>query len=138
VRIGVGAHNVGKDHRISMVRLSPCDAVAPPVARHRQRIDRIHGSPRGPQAGHQKPAAGFDRRRDRFGGRVPMFGEQLQQHPQSRSVITDAPLDEQLAAIIDHRDVMVILRPIDPTKYGHIHAPFSLIRRRTVLGHAPH
>jgi hypothetical protein len=54
-----------------------------------------------------------------------MLSQQLQQRRKSSGVVSDASLRDQLATIVDHRDVVVILCPVDPTECVQSEAPFS-------------
>jgi hypothetical protein len=101
VRGQVGAQDVGQHERIPGVGLLAGHGVAVAVARDRHRVDRVHRSPGGPQAGHQQPAAGLDRHRNRLLAGVAGVAQQLQQLGETGRVVGDPPLGHQLPVGVD-------------------------------------
>jgi hypothetical protein len=72
-----------------------------------------------------------------------MLGQQLQQLTKARRAVLDPALEHQDSIIVDHRDVVMALGPIDATPHPHPCLPFrarksdALERSRAERGCAP-
>jgi hypothetical protein len=108
------------------------------VAGHGHRVDREHLAAGGAQAGHQQATTGFDRDRDRRVRRVAGVGEQLQQQPVAAHVVTDAPLGDQPAILVDEGHVVVVLGPVDSAEHAQPRTPLFIVVAaiRAGAGHA--
>jgi len=53
-----------------------------------------------------------------------MLGQQLQQLPEPRGARGDATLRNEDAVLVDQRDVVMALRPVDATPDPHLSSPF--------------
>jgi hypothetical protein len=69
-----------------------------------------------------------------------VLDQHLQQQPQPGGIVADPAFGHQLATVVDHRDVVVILRPVNPAEHRQRFAlAFSLVQNRNPRrGHAPH
>jgi hypothetical protein len=119
VRVPVGAQHAGQDERVAVVGLLPGDRVPVPVAGYRHRVDRVDRPAGGAQAGDKQPAGRLDRYRDRVPGAVAVGREQFQQLRQTGRVVADPAPGQQLAAGVDHGDVVMIFSPVDPAVNVH-------------------
>src|SRR5262249_25601998 len=50
---------------------------------------------------------------------VTVLGQELQQHPVAGRVIADPPFGEQFAGLVDQRNVVMPLGPVDPAEHSH-------------------
>ena len=66
VRVGIGAHDVGRQHRVGGIGFGARYRMPRPVPGGRQRVDRINHPAGGPQGGDPQPVVGFDGHRDRM------------------------------------------------------------------------
>jgi hypothetical protein len=71
--------------------------------------------------------AGLDRHRDRCLRSVARVGQQLQQRGESGRVVADAALGQQGAILVDQRDVVMVLGPVNPAEHRHRTVPPVLI-----------
>jgi hypothetical protein len=108
-----GAEDIGQDAGVGGIRLGPGDAAAVAIARGSQRVDRVDLPSGCPRARDQQAARRLDRHRYGFLGTVAVAGQQLQQGVEASAVVTDPQLGQLGAVLIDQRDVVVVLGPVD-------------------------
>jgi hypothetical protein len=113
VRGGVGAHNVGQQHRVGGIGFGPRHRIPCPIPGGGQRVDRIDHPPGFAQRRHPQSAIGFDPHRDRVIGTVAGLGQQRQQLCEAGRVVADPPSRHHTAVVIDHSDVVMGCGPID-------------------------
>jgi hypothetical protein len=123
VRVQVGAQDVGQDQGVALVGLTAGGGVPVPVARHRHRVDWVDLAAGGAQAGDQQAARRLDRHRDRAFSAVAVGGEQFQQPGQAGRVVADPGAGEQPTVAVHKGDVVVVLRPVNPTEYVQLVPP---------------
>jgi hypothetical protein len=104
VPVGVGAQDVGQDAGVTGAGLLAGLAVTFPVARHRQRVNRVHGKPGCLQRNHEQVLVRLDR--DRHGQDVPgwLTGREVGQQPdelgEPAHPSIDSPAGQQLAVVV--------------------------------------
>ena len=116
VRAGIGAHNIGQQHRVGGIGFGPRHRIPCPIPRRRQRIDRIDHPAGFAQSGHQQATIGFDPHRDRIRGAVTSLGQQRQQLREPRRVVADPSAGHHPAVVVDDSDIVMFSGPIDSTK----------------------
>ena len=84
VRAGIGAHNVGQQHRVGGIGFGPRHRIPGPIPRGGQRVDRIDHPAGRAQRGHPQSAVGFDPHRDRVLGGVAGLGPTASTNARSR------------------------------------------------------
>jgi hypothetical protein len=109
VDVGVGAQDVGQQHRVGVVRLAARGGVPLPVAGDGHRVDRIDRSSGGTQRGNQQPARGLDGDRDRVLAGIAGRGQHVGQLGEPLDRFVNPPLRDQFAVLVDDGDVMVAL-----------------------------
>ena len=113
VRVGIGAHDVGQQHRVGGIGFGPRHRIAGPVPRGRQRVDRIDHPAGFAQGGHPQAAVGFDPHRDRMRGAVAGLGQQRQQRREPGRVVADPSARHHTPVVVDDGDVVMFCGPID-------------------------
>ena len=111
--------------RIAGVGLAPGDAVPIPVTRHRQRVDREHRPAGRTQRGDEQTAAGLYRHGNQLFAVVAVLGQHAEQLGEAGHVVTDPQLRQRLALVINQRDVVVIVGPVDPAEHSHPRSPLA-------------
>jgi hypothetical protein len=104
---GIGANDVGQQHRVGGVGFGPRHRIPRPVARRRQRVDRVDRPSGRAQRGDPQPAIGFDRDGDRTVRGVAGFSQQRQQLSEAGSVVVDASPHHHTSFSIDHSNVVM-------------------------------
>ncbi|GGV97069.1 hypothetical protein GCM10015535_67660 [Streptomyces gelaticus] len=90
--------------------MAPIPAYSVPsvaVAGGSHRVHRVNLPGALPQRGNQQAATGLDGHRDRRLRGVPALGQKVQQQLVAVQVVVDPALGQQLAGVIDERDVVV-------------------------------
>jgi hypothetical protein len=95
------------------------DGVAFPVAVDSERVDRVDRAAGREEGGDEQAAVGLDRDRDRLVGGVAVVGEQSEQGAVSGEVVSQRSLGHDPSGVVDERDVVVGLRPVDAA--GDVH-----------------
>ena len=113
VRIGIGAHNVGQQHRVGGIGFGTRHRIPGPIPRGRQRVNRIDHPPGFAQRRHPQPAVGFDAHRDRVLGAIAGLSQQRQQLREAGRVVADPPTHHHTPVVIDHSDIVMFCGPID-------------------------
>lgn len=116
VRGPIGAQYVGQHHGVEGVRLPARSPIPIAIPRDCERVDREYCTTGGSHAGHQQPGAGFNRDRQGFAVRV-VLGQHSEQSAQSFGVIADPLGDQHHACLIDNRQVVMTLGPVDPARH---------------------
>jgi hypothetical protein len=86
---------------------------------HRQRVDREQLVAGRAQRHHQQPLRRLDRHRDRLLAAFGVFGQQLEHLTEAGRALRDAPPGHQHTLVVDQRDVVVALRPVDAAPDPH-------------------
>ena len=118
VRVGIGAQDVGQQHRVGGIGFGPRHRIPCPIPRGGQRVDRIDHPAGVAQRGHPQPAVGFDPHRDRVLGGVAGLGQKRQQLREAGRVVADPPARHDTPVVIDHGDVVMVCGPIDSAIQG--------------------
>jgi hypothetical protein len=71
--------------------------------------------------------AGLDRHRDRIVRAVPGLDQQVQQCGEPGRIVVDPTLGHQGAVLVDQRDVVMVLGPVDPAEHRHRSSPPVLV-----------
>ncbi len=116
----ISAQQVRQHQRVTRIGLRTRHRVAVAIAIHRLRIDREHPIPRSYQRRDQQTTIGLQRHLHPS-RRRGQAGQRAGQPAKPRHVITDPELGQHRALGIDHRDVVVMLGPIDPDEDSHCH-----------------
>ena len=119
--VGVGTHHVSEHVRVAGIALGAGHAVAFPVPRGLQRVDRIHGVPGRDQGRHPRAAVGLDPdchlRILRILGQVP--ADQLMQLRDPGHALRQPPLRQHPARLVHHLHIVVVLSPVIPHEQPH-------------------
>jgi hypothetical protein len=118
VSAGIGAHDVGQQHRVGGIGFGSRDRISGPVARSGQRVDRVDHPAGLAQSRHPQAAIGFDADRDRISGVVAGLGQQCQQRRETWRVIADPSAGHHISIAVDDGDIMMFSGPTDSTKQG--------------------
>jgi hypothetical protein len=115
----IGAQDVRQRHRIDMIALLARHRRAFAIASHRQRIDRVDRPAARAEHRDQQPARCLDRDGDRLVSAVAGRGQHRGQLRDTVQALLDTPLAHQLALVVDERDVVMPLGPIDAAVDRH-------------------
>jgi len=118
VHVSVGAQNVGQHGGVAGIGLPACLAVSLPITRDRPRIDRVDGEPGTGQRHDQQVLVGLDRNRC-VRRSAAVLGDQLHDGSKASDVGADPCSGDDLAVVVDQRDVMVGLGPVDSAADTH-------------------
>lgn len=105
VRAGVGAHDVGQQHRVGGIGFGSRDRMSAPVARGGQQVDRVDHPAGFAQGGHPQAAIGFDADGDRISGAVTGLGQQGQQRREAGGVVADPCAGHDMSVTVDYEVV---------------------------------
>jgi hypothetical protein len=111
--VPVGADQVGQHLGVAAVGLGPQAPVAPPVAAHHLRVDRIDLVAGGHQRPDQQPAVGLDPDH-RLLRLVGMGGHQRVQLPCPGQPVRDPSGGQQAAVLVQQAHVMAAPAPVHP------------------------
>ena len=112
MRTGIGAQNVGQQHRVGGIGLRPRHLMAGPVTRGCQRVDRVDRPSGHSQRRHPQSAIGFDRHWDRMLRGVAGFGQHAQEVDEAGGVVADASARHYTSIGVDDGDVVMFCGPI--------------------------
>jgi hypothetical protein len=107
VQVRVGAQDVRQRHCIDVITLLARQRGAFPIPGHRQRVDRVDRPAAGAQHRDQQSTRRLDRNRDRLLGTVDGRGQHCGERRESVEALLNAPLGDQLAFVVDQRDVVM-------------------------------
>jgi hypothetical protein len=113
VRIGVGADDVGQQHRVGGIGFGPRHRIPRPTPRSRQRDDRIDHRPVARNAATHSPRSVSNPYRDRILRGVAGLSQQRQQLREPARIVIHPPARHNPAVVIDHGDVVMFSGPID-------------------------
>jgi hypothetical protein len=107
-----------------------------PVAGYGHRVDRVDRAPGRAKGGDQQPARCLNGHRNRVLGAVPGLGQQRDEFGEALDGLDDAPPGEELTFMVEQRDVVMPLGPVDPARdliqaVPTLPALLSLVRDRT-------
>lgn len=133
VVVPVGAHEVGEDPGVPGIGLRSGGCVALPVAGGREGVHRVHPVASRHERPHHEASVQLDA--DHDGGRfLGVVGHHLVQSPDALYAVGNSRFSQDPSLVINHADVVVGLRPIDPHEDHRFLLPLDwgprLARRR--------
>jgi hypothetical protein len=87
-----------------------------PVAGYGHRVDRVDRAAGRAKGGDQQPARCLNGHRNRVLGTVPDLGQQRNEFGEALDGLDDAPPGEELTFMVEQRDVVMPLGPVDPAR----------------------
>src|SRR5690242_7236402 len=87
-----------------------------PVAGNGHGIDCVDRAPGRAKGGDQQPARCLNGHRNRVLGAVPDLGQQRDEFGEALDGLDDAPPGEELTFMVEQRDVVMPLGPVDPAR----------------------
>jgi hypothetical protein len=116
--VQVRAQDVREHRSIARVGFAPGLAGPFSITGHRPRVDRMHREPSLHRCDDKQVLVSFDRDR-RVLDAATVFGNQRKHGAESGYAGIDPSTGYQRAVIVDQRDVVMRLRPIDPARQFH-------------------
>ena len=116
--VHVGPQDVRQHQCIAGIGLAPSATMAVSISRGRQRIDRQDRPAAGDQRCDQQALGGLDRHRHLTSGARPELGERLQELAEALYVVADSQLCDHGAVVVDDRNIVVIVGPVDPAEHA--------------------
>jgi hypothetical protein len=125
--IPIGPQQMRQHAGIAAIGLRTGHRVPIPVAAGRLRIDLKHPVAGSSHRAHHQPAPGLDchvHRRELIGpSATGVLRQQHQQLGQPGGIVADPALRDQLTTLVDHRHLVIGLRPVNPTIDRHPTSP---------------
>jgi hypothetical protein len=87
-----------------------------PVAGYGHRVDRVDRAAGRAKGGDQQPARCLNGHRNRVLGTVPDLGQQRDEFGEALDGLDDAPPGEELTFVVEQRDIVMPLGPVDPAR----------------------
>jgi hypothetical protein len=117
--VRVGAQDVRQRHRVDVVALLARHRGAFAIPGHGQRVDRVDRSSGSAQHRDQQTTRCLDRHRDRLLRAVAGRSQHRHQLRKAVQALLDAPLADQRAVLVNQRDVVMALSPVDAAEHRH-------------------